>query len=141
MREIKFRGKRIDNGEWVYGDLVQNPCSTRIVVDFVLIDGCNDGTVECGGDFYLVDPRTVGQFTGLQDSKGVDIYEGDLVNCVGLPSGKIGNARKMLGKVVQRTMGWTICVKYKKEWWHYSKMSYLKEELEVIGNIHTEVKK
>ena len=139
MREIKFRGK--DKTMWHFGFLDYRDTSIQIHVVEDIPPTMESPCGDLYSEYFTVIPETVGQFTGLQDSKGVDIYEGDLVNCVGLPSGKIGNARKMLGKVVQRTMGWTICVKYKKEWWHYSKMSYLKEELEVIGNIHTEVKK
>lgn len=68
MREILFRGKRIDNCEWVYGDLVQSPAHK--VVQIFEQDLC--------GDSFSVDPSTVGQYTGLtaNDKK---IFEGDIL--------------------------------------------------------------
>ena len=69
MREILFRGKRIDNGEWVYGDLVQSPA--YCVVQIYEQDLC--------GDNFAVDPSTVGQYTGLTDKNGKKIFEGDIV--------------------------------------------------------------
>lgn len=66
MREIKFRGKRLDNGEWVHGDL-------HIRTPFPHIHS------EIDYSRVKIDPHTVGQFTGLHDKNGKEIYEGDIV--------------------------------------------------------------
>lgn len=129
-REILFRGKRKDNGEWVYGDLIKN----------LIYDGrekeirIGDIYFEHNGDIHGTAVRkvisdTVGQFTGLCDKNGKKIFEGDIVKVTTGLEGYKSTYHSTIHRVTYDVCNCGLAVFYPFD---NSDMV----EVEVIGNIY-----
>jgi len=142
VREILFRGKRIDNGKLVFGSLIIReeespvPETTETYKQyFILVGGFN--AVE-----YEVIPETVSEFTGLLDKNGTKIFEGDIVSYWNgtLSRDKNGDI-EIYNKRYSRTAEKISVVVFKESAFrlkdHNPINCFVREQaLKVIGNIH-----
>lgn len=101
-REILFRGKRLDNGEWVYGNLVRYANGDAEIWEIFNPDiytDCRD---------WVIIPETVGQYTGLKDKNGVEIFYGDIVRMHQFLFDGSEYEKEIVGVIKQGDYGWTL---------------------------------
>lgn len=128
MRTIRFRGKSLSDGRWIFGDLFRTDLDGEVAIQFY--------DEEDGWMTAMVRPETVGQFTGEKDINGVDIYEGDIVDCdlaVLTPFNDPDEMQHIRCKVVWERFEFRFAEeKYK----YLSQWNGDLDNFKVIGNIH-----
>ena len=133
MREILFRGKRIDNDEWVYGSFCMDALEQKNglcgVDGFIRLYDFDMGKSQT----HQVDRETVGQYTGLTDKNGKKIFEGDILN-----NDKMKGVVFYSEKSACFMLRWKNFSKVRKDFFKECKMAdfALFVCTEVIGNIH-----
>lgn len=115
-REIKFRGKRVDNDGWAYGNLQQQAVKNEEYYITSITAPFN----EFLNNSHIIDPKTVGQYTGLKDKNGKEIYEGDIL--------LIGEKRREV-EVIFKDGGFGFM-------YNGTCVSFRNQSPEVIGNIY-----
>jgi uncharacterized phage protein (TIGR01671 family) len=124
MREMLFRGKEIDTKQWINGSLItEGPLG-----EFVRIFPYSLYLTESLTQFHYVIPETVGQYTGLTDKNGREIFEGDIVK------NEYSKGQYQYFKVIydERIYRWETENKYGM----LGQLCNVMGECEVIGNIH-----
>ena len=129
MREILFRGKRCDNGEWVQGFYVRADHhwhKNGIHKDWIALGASANGGWFALHNKYAVKAETVGQYTGLTDKNGKKIFEGDIVQ----GKDRLEKHLEVFGYIDHKNGSFVITGDFMT---HYRWLDY---EVEVIGNIH-----
>ena len=150
MREILFRGKRLNNGEWAEGYLYEHePALVGIASEndvpepskwFIARTGFADWNMPRPVEFVEIDPSTVGQYTGLTDKNGNRVFDGDILHIAKIADGLGGYYHPPLDYPVNVVVKWDLCawmwetlcedkryISFPDAWCHY--------ECEIIGNI------
>ena len=126
MREILFRGKREDNGEWVEGRLIADEAIVPKGQVFYISDNVLDSTVYA----RIVIPETVGQYTGLIDKNGKKIFEGDIVK-IPIYEGCQERVIAVVAWDIKKAVFYLHGKRVKTDFYHY-----FGNDCEIIGNIY-----